>query len=176
MIIGAGSASWQIVRDLAARLPAMILPEWTRTRTQPIWIGDVIIALVGALEMQAEESHWCDIPGPEILTVEEILRKTARVMGNDPPMFDVPLLSPRLSSYWLRFITRGDVALARELVEGLKSDLLAESDAFWQMIGHEELVEFEEAARRELEEPDRLSARWLERAVHMLAPRRSVVS
>ena len=171
MIIGQGSASWQIVRDLAARLPVMILPSWTRSRTQPVWIGDVLEALVGALELPDQTSRWFDIPGPETLTVEEILRKSAELMDNQPRMFDVPLLSPRLSSYWLRFVTQADVHLARELVEGLKSDLLADSDVFWELIGHTDLLPFEEAARREMVRPERGSARLIERAVHALTGR-----
>jgi uncharacterized protein YbjT (DUF2867 family) len=168
MIIGRGSASWQIVRDLAARLPAMILPSWTRTRTEPIWIGDVVEALIGALGLPDQTSRWFDIPGPETLTVADIMRRTAKILGNSPRMVDVPLLSPRLSSYWLRFVTDSDIHLARELVEGLKSDLLAESDEFWELVGHTELMSFEEAARREVTPPERRSARLVERVVHAM--------
>lgn len=168
MIIGNGSASWQICRDLAARLPAMILPSWTQTRTQPIWIGDVNQGLLGALEHPTEMSKWYNIPGPEIMTIEEILRRTARVMGNAPPMFDVPLLSPRLSSYWLRFVTRADSDLARELVEGLKSELVVVNHIFWNEIDHEPLLDFDTAAARETAPPTRATARLVERAIHAL--------
>lgn len=150
MIIGAESASWQIVRDLAARLPVMLLPEWTRSQSEPVYIDDVLEALVGALQLETDDSKWFDIPGPEVLTVEEILTRTARQMGHRPRQLAVPLLSPRLSSYWLRFVTDGDLELARELVEGLKTDLLAESDEFWQRIGHTDLVDFDEAVRQML--------------------------
>lgn len=170
MIVGRGSASWQIVRDLAARLPAMILPSWTQTRSQPIWIGDVIVALTAALGLEVDASTYFNIPGPEILTVEEILAQTARVLGNDPWKIDVPLLTPRLSSYWLRFVTRADTVLARELIEGLKYDLIAQGDVLWEEIEHADLVSFSEAARREIEEPERMSARLIERAVRVMAP------
>lgn len=170
MIVGRGSSSWQIVRDLAARLPAMILPAWTQTRSQPIWIGDVAAALVAALELDFDGSQWFNIPGPDTLTVEEILADTAAVLGNDPWKLDVPFLTPRLSSYWLRFVTRANTQLARELVEGLKYDLIAERNIFWDEIEHAELTSFVEAARRELEPPGRMSARLVERAVRAMAP------
>lgn len=166
MIIGSGSAGWRIVRDLAARLPAMILPAWTRSRTQPVGIGDVVEALVAALELDDEGSAWFDIPGPETMTVAEILRRTANLMGNDPVVFDVPVLSPRISSYWLKFVTGTDSRLARALVEGLRHDLLAESDAYWKRIGHEQLVSFDEAARRAMEPTDSPAGQVLERLVH----------
>lgn len=171
MIVGHGSESWQIVCDLAARLPAMLMPTWTRSKSQPVWIGDVVEALEGALELPADEDGWYDIPGPDTLTVEEILERTAHIIGNRPPMVDVPLLSPRLSSYWLRFVTDADIELARELVEGLKFDLLAESDAYWEKIGHTELTSFDEAARRELRgrKPSSFAARAVEKMVARLS-------
>jgi uncharacterized protein YbjT (DUF2867 family) len=170
MIIGRGSASWQIVRDLAARLPAMVLPAWTQTRSQPVWIGDVVVALVMALELDLDGSDWFNIPGPETLTVEEVLADTAAVLGNDPWMLDVPFVTPRLSSYWLRFVTRADTKLARELVEGLKFDLITEKKILWDDIDHAPLTSFAEAVRREAASPDRMSARLVERAVRAVAP------
>jgi uncharacterized protein YbjT (DUF2867 family) len=148
MIVGAGSASWRIVRDLAARLPLMVLPQWTQSHSQPVYIDDVVEALAGALEIDLEGSAWFDIPGPQTLSVESILRQTAGVLGHDFVAFPVPVLSPRLSSFWLKFVTRCDIYMARELVEGLKSDLLAKDASFWEMIDHTERIPFEEAARR----------------------------
>jgi len=172
MIIGSESASWQIVRDLAARLPVMILPRWTRSRSQPVDISDVVEALLGALRMPIGESASFDIPGPEILTVEESLEKTARLTGLDTRSFPVPLLSPRLSSYWLRFVTQADLYMARELIEGLKTDLIARGDELWERIGHLRRSTFEEAARRALEEspPPPIVARAYETLVRRLWP------
>jgi uncharacterized protein YbjT (DUF2867 family) len=151
MIIGPGSASWQIVRDLAARLPVMLLPSWTQSHSQPVYIDDVVEALLGALMLDEPGSRWFDIPGPEVMTIEEIIERTARLLGGQGPRrLRVPLLSPKLSSYWLRFVTGTDLNVARELVEGLKSDLLAESDEFWAIIDHLERVGFDEATRRTL--------------------------
>src|SRR5690606_4808554 len=81
MIVGAGSASWRICRDLALRLPAMILPRWLASRTQPVAIADVVAALVAALELDVSHAADYDLPGPEILTIREVLERTARLAG-----------------------------------------------------------------------------------------------
>lgn len=154
MIIGAGSASWRIVRDLAARLPFMLLPSWTRSRSEPLDIADVVEALAGALTLETASSKWYDIPGPKVMTVEEIILQTAEMMGNDTPSYPVPLLSPKLSSYWLRFVTRCDYHLASELVQGLKSNLIACNGDYWDAIGHVDRVPFKDATRRALEDSE----------------------
>ena len=81
MIVGHGSLSWLIVRDLAARLPVMILPRWLKSRTEPVAIDDAVVALVRALDMPLEASSWFDVPGPEMLSGKEILQATARARG-----------------------------------------------------------------------------------------------
>ena len=114
------------MRDLAARLPVMVLPRWLKSRTQPVAIDDVVIALVRALDLPLTASAWFDLPGPGTLSGKEILEETARVMGLEHPrMIEVPLLSPRLSSLWVRFVTRAKWSVAREVVIGLTEDLLA---------------------------------------------------
>jgi uncharacterized protein YbjT (DUF2867 family) len=152
MIVGYGSLSWLIVRDLAARLPVMVLPRWLKSRTQPVAIDDVIAALVAALDVPLQSSDWFDVPGPDTLSGKQILRQTARVMGLNPPrMLEVPLLSPRLSSLWVRFVTRARWSIAREVVVGLTEDLLARDDRFWSLVGHPDRLTFAEAATRALE-------------------------
>ena len=151
MIVGHGSLSWLIVRDLAARLPFMVLPRWLKSRTQPVAIDDVVVALVQALELTEGESVWFDIPGPETLSGKAILEQTARVIGLRPPfMVEVPFLTPRLSSFWVRFVTRAEWRVAREVVVGLTDDLLAKDDHFWQRIGHPQQISFAVAAERAL--------------------------
>jgi uncharacterized protein YbjT (DUF2867 family) len=171
MILGPGSDSWKIVRDLAARLPFMVLPSWTSSRSQPVHIDDVVEALLGALELPGDASAWYDIPGPEVLSVEDIMVRVARQMGHEPRRLRVALVTPKLSSYWLRFVTRCDYYLARQLVQGLKHDLLARSDEFWEMIGHTELVPFDEAVRRTLATDTDVSfpAQLYESGVHRIA-------
>ncbi len=152
MIIGHGSQSWLMVRDLAARLPVMVLPRWLSSRTQPVAIDDVTVALVRALNFAMDGSAWFDLPGPEVLSGKEILEQAAGAMGLPAPRsVSVPLLSPALSSLWIRLVTRARWTVARELVTGLTGDVLAKDARFWEAIGHESRQPFREAARRALE-------------------------
>jgi uncharacterized protein YbjT (DUF2867 family) len=171
MIIGAGSESFRIVRDLAARLPAMVLPRWLETRTQPIALDDVLTAIAYALELPLPNSAVHALPGPEIMSGRQILERTAHLLGMHPPMIGVPLLSPRLSSYWITLITRADKHVSRELVEGLTSDLVCEDAGFWKLVPHHQRMTFEEAVRRALRAEEKLldrRGRLLERAIHRL--------
>jgi uncharacterized protein YbjT (DUF2867 family) len=146
MIIGAGSLSWTIVRDLAARLPAMVLPRWMRSRTQPVAVRDVGTALVRALDDVVPPGDY-DLPGPDTLSGREILERVAAALGLRRPLaVNVPLLSPWLSSQWVRFVTRADWAVAREIVLGLEHDILARDDRYWTLIGHHRRLSFAEAA------------------------------
>lgn len=167
MVIGTGGASWQIVRDLALRLPAMVMPRWLRSRTRPIALDDVLVALVAAADLTIEGSEWFDVPGPEIMSGRQILERIAALRGRRIPRVEVPLLTPQLSALWLRLVTRTDFTLARELVVGLREDLLPRDERFWQLIGHTRLLPFDEAARRALAgEPQPTGVRervvWLE--------------
>ena len=102
MIIGQRSRSWLFVRDLAARLPVMVLPAWLRSRTQPVAIDDVVAALVGALDVALPESASFDLPGPDVMTGRQILDETARQLNLEPPLaIEVPVLTPGLSSKWV---------------------------------------------------------------------------
>ncbi|MEZ4308767.1 MAG: NAD(P)H-binding protein [Polyangiaceae bacterium] len=150
MIIGYGSASWQIVRDLAMRLPAMVLPAWTMSRTCPLAIDDAVVALVRGLLIPLPESACYDIPGPEEVSARDMLSRVAALRGRRIPSISVPFLSVSLSSWWLKLVTRTDFSLARELVLGLTSDLLPESDRYWDEIGVRPKLGFDEAARRAL--------------------------
>jgi uncharacterized protein YbjT (DUF2867 family) len=151
MVIGHGGASWQVVRDLAKRLPIMILPRWLESKTRPVALEDVLAALLAAAELPIPGSVAYDIPGPDTLSGRQILERIAALEGREIPALEVPLLTPRLSAAWLRLVTGADYQLARELVGGLTTDLLPESEAYWELIGHDDLISFDEAARRALE-------------------------
>ena len=149
MIIGSGSLSYIIVRDLAARLPFMVLPRWLDSRTEPVAVEDVLVALVRAMDPTLPAAAAFDLPGPEVLSGREILFRTAAALGLRTPSFvRVPVLTPRLSSHWVRFVTRAEWAVAREIVVGLTSDLLAADRSYWDRIGHPSLVPFEDAVRK----------------------------
>ncbi|MFO0575902.1 MAG: NAD(P)H-binding protein [Polyangia bacterium] len=152
MIVGYGSLSWLVVRDLAARLPAMVLPRWLESRTEPVAIDDVVVALVRALELPELGSACFDIPGPQALSGQEIIEETARAMGLPrAKVLRVPLLTPRLSALWVRFVTRARWSVAREIVVGLQHDVLARDDRFWQLIHHPRRLTFAEAAERAIQ-------------------------
>lgn len=177
MIVGNGSASWQLVRDLALRLPAMVLPEWLRSRSRPVAIQDVVVALVRGLEAPLPGSAWFDLPGPEELTGEEILMRIAALRGRRVVAVRVPFLSPGLSSLWLKLVTRADFWLARELVAGLTHDLLPRDERYWELIGYRPRWTFDEAARHalateraEAPPPGRIAG-LEEQLVEMLGPR-----
>lgn len=171
MIIGDGSASWRICRDLAMRLPFMVLPRWLETRSQPVSIEDVVAALTAAASVECERSAVYDLPGPEILTAKEILFRVAALRGTAPVSVSVPLLSPRLSSYWVKLVSGADFSIARELVEGLRSDLVARGDSFWSLMPDHEPLGFDDAAERALaaEGPRSLRVRALESLARRVA-------
>jgi uncharacterized protein YbjT (DUF2867 family) len=151
MIIGAGSASWRVVRDLALRLPAMLLPAWAKTRTSPVAVDDVVAALVAALDVPIGDGAFLDLPGPEVLSVREILERVAALKGRALPAIRAPLPAPRLSAVWLKLVSDADWHVVRELVQGLEHDLLPRDGAsFWDRVDHGRLVPFDEAARRAL--------------------------
>lgn len=177
MIIGNGSASWQIVRDLAMRLPAMLLPSWTASRTCPIALEDAVVALVRALDIPLPKSAWYDIPGPDTLSGRQILSTIAALRGRRVPGVAVPFLSVSLSSWWLKLVTRADFSLARELVLGFKGDLLPESDRYWSEVDYTPKWTFEDAARKALaDESLEFSVRGVagrieEVVVHLVSPK-----
>jgi len=177
MIVGVGSASWQIVRDLAMRLPAMLLPSWTASRTCPIALDDAIVALVRALDVPIAKSEWFDIPGPDVVSGRQILSTIAALRGRRVPSVRVPLLSVSLSSWWLKLVTRADFSLARELVLGFKGDLLPHDARYWDLIQYTPEWSFEAAARKALrDEPFELTLRGVagtieETVVHVVSPK-----
>ena len=124
MVIGSDSASFQMLRQLVRRLPAMVGPKWIDTRTQPIAAADVTRALA-ALATLANPPSEVQLGGADIVTYREMMTRFAHADGRRPPLIvPVPLLSPRLSSYWVRFVTSVDPALARPLVDGLSEEMI----------------------------------------------------
>jgi uncharacterized protein YbjT (DUF2867 family) len=126
MVIGPGSASFEMLRHLVGRLPLMITPRWIDTRSQPVAIADVARTLADAAE-RPDPPAEIQVGGAEILTYREMMRRTAAVMERRPPLIlKVPVLSPRLSSYWVSLVTPVDTGLVRPLVDGLKSEMVVE--------------------------------------------------
>ncbi len=127
VIIGSGSASFEIIRNLCQKLPLMITPRWVRSRTQPIGIDDVLSYLESSISLLHQGNLIVDI-GSEALSFQQMMEQAAKVMGLKRHLFPVPFLSPRLSSYWLILFTPIPYKLAAALVEGLKSETILQND------------------------------------------------
>lgn len=147
MIVGNGSASWQILRDLALRLPFMLLPRWLESKSCPIALPDVVTALLDARDVPLPAgSDSFDIPGPDVLTAREMIMIVGELQGRHIPALRVPFLTPRLSAGWLKLISRAEYDVARELVLGLERDLLPRDAGYWDVVGHAPRWTFRAAA------------------------------
>ncbi len=146
VIVGSGSMSFEMIRALVERLPFMITPKWVNTRSQPIAIGDVLRYLVGCLADERTTGENFDIGGTEVLTYREMMLGFARVRGLKRMMIPVPVLSPRLSSYWVDLITPIPASYARPLIEGLKNEVVVKDDRIRALIPFEP-TRYEEAVR-----------------------------
>ena len=125
VVIGHGGISWEITRQLVAHLPAMVAPRWVRTRTQPIALVDVIRYLVGVLDAPAALDQTYEIGGAEVLSYVDMMQRAARVQGRHLlPVLTLPLLTPRLSSRWLQFVTDVDVDTARNLIDSMSTEVV----------------------------------------------------
>ena len=149
VIIGHGSISWEITRQLVAHLPVMITPKWVNTRTQPIAQEDVIRYLVGVLEQPDADGRVFEIGGPEALRYIDMLSRAAAVQGKHIRTVDVPLLTPQLSSMWLALVTDVDLATARNLVDSMTNEVVVHDDSIRQVVPGEP-IGYDEAVRRAL--------------------------
>ncbi len=150
VIVGSGSASFELIRHLTERLPVMITPKWVRTRSQPIAIRDVLCYLLDCLRIPETEGRVIEIGGPEVLTYEDMFRTYAAVRGLNRRIVDVPLLTPKLSSLWAGLVTPISPALARPLIEGLGSEVVV-TDPSGMALFDIDPIPYEEAVRLALE-------------------------
>jgi uncharacterized protein YbjT (DUF2867 family) len=124
MVIGAGSASFEMLAHLTRRLPLMIAPRWLDTRTQPVAVSDVVRTLADLAE-RPDAPGEVQLGGAEVLTYRDMIRRTAPVLGRRPPtVIGVPLLTPRLSSYWVSLVTPVENGLVRPLIDGLREEMV----------------------------------------------------
>ncbi|WP_018969822.1 SDR family oxidoreductase [Rubritalea marina] len=147
IIVGSGSASFEIIRDLVEKLPMMITPKWTRTRCQPIAIRNVVGYLLGVIEPERRAQvagKGFDIGGPDVLTYQEMLTGYARVRGLKRVIVPVPLLSPKLSAHWLYFMTATSFALAKALVGSLHLETLCRENTMAVLVP-QDLLNYDEA-------------------------------
>jgi uncharacterized protein YbjT (DUF2867 family) len=123
MIIGPGSAAFEVMRDLVNYLPVMITPRWVASKSPPIALDDLLTYLTEVAEIPEAAGQIYDAPGPEYLSYAELMRRLGRVLGRKTLIIPVPLLTPRLSSYWLRLVTTVPTNVARALIDGLVHDV-----------------------------------------------------
>ncbi len=128
IIVGSGSASFEIIRDLVEKLPIMIAPKWLQTKTQPIGISDVVSFLNKSLLKEELFDKSYDIYGPEILTYKKMLLQFADVRGLKRTILTVPIMTPKLSSYWLYFVTSTSYQLAAALVDSMKVQIIGKTN------------------------------------------------
>jgi len=153
VIIGSGSASFEILRHLTERLPIMITPRWVGTRCQPIGIGDVLDYLVGALD-HPEVRGVVEIGGPDVLSYGDMMRTYARLRGLRRLMIPVPVLTPRLSSYWVNLVSPVPAGIARPLIEGLRNEVVVRDPEPAAAFGLRPLP-YAEALQRAIDRTDR---------------------
>jgi len=166
MVIGPGSAAYEVIRDLVNHLPVMVTPAWVRSVSTPIALPDLLAYLVALPDIDAAAGRILDAGGPEAVTYEQIMRCYGRLVGRSPCILAVPVLTPRLSSYWLRFVTSVPTNIARALVEGLEHDFIAD-DAALRALVPRRLMGLEQAVRAAIEADARheIVARWVDGAI-----------
>lgn len=130
IIIGSGSASFEIIRDLVEKLPIMVTPRWLNTRCQPIGISDVIKLLLAVILDHNTYDKSFDIGGADILTYKEMLLAFAKVRGLKRVILTTPFMTPKLSSYWLYFVTSTSYKLAKSLVSSMKVEVICDTNQF----------------------------------------------
>lgn len=161
VIIGAGSASFEIIRNLTQKLPIMVTPSWVKTRTQPIGVDDVISYLAGAIDCEFAGNTIVDI-GTEQMSFRQMMSEAARIMGLRRYMVPVPFLSPHLSSFWLILFTPIPYKMAAALVDGLKSETIVLNDNARRYFPDIVPKSYEVATKRALQEieDDQVISRW----------------
>lgn len=152
IVVGHGGISWEITRQLVKNLPAMVVPKWVGTRTQPIALDDVIRYIAGVVDKEEALGRVFEIGGTEQLTYLEMMKVAAEAMnGRTIPIVEVPVLTPRLSSYWLALVTDVDATTGRNLIDSMSTEVVVTDTSIRDVVPGEPLS-YEESVRRALEE------------------------
>lgn len=161
VIIGAGSKSFEILRNLVQKLPVMVTPKWVTTRTQPIAVDDVLSYLIASIQLDIKQNLIVDI-GSETMSFKDMMLAAARVMKLRRFVLPLPVLTPRLSSYWLILFTPVPYKIAAALVEGLKSETVQQNDNVQRFFPDIRPLTFEESVRRAVKEieAEQVISRW----------------
>lgn len=152
IVVGHGGISWELTRQLVKNLPAMVVPKWTATRTQPIAVEDVIRYLAGVIDLEGAIGEVLEIGGPEAMTYRDMLDIASDVTAGHPvPLVSVPVLTPRLSSYWLALVTDIDVTTGRNLIDSMSTEVVVTDNRIRTLVPGEP-ISYREAVRRALAE------------------------
>ena len=166
MIVGPGSAAYEVIRDLVNYLPVMVTPRWVQSRSTPVALDNLLEYLVVIARLPQASGKIYDVGGPEVLTYEQLMRQYGEIVGKRFRLLSLPVLTPRLSSYWLKLVTAVPTNIARALVDGLEHDVIADDAAIRQLIPLE-LKTFRESvtAALEAEQNNTLCAHWAEGSI-----------
>jgi uncharacterized protein YbjT (DUF2867 family) len=149
IVIGRESAAFETIVALVDRLPAMVTPRWVSTRTQPIALNDVVGYLAGVCGVEAAFGESYDVGGPEVMTYRQMMERIAALRDKHPFIFEVPVLTPYLSSLWLHVVTPVKAGIARPLIEGLRNETVVQDDRIRDLLPIA-LTEFDVAVREAL--------------------------
>ncbi|MBX7236665.1 MAG: SDR family oxidoreductase [Caldilineales bacterium] len=150
VVVGSGSVSFEMIRNLTERLPVMICPQWVYTRVQPIGIRDVLDYLTAALSVEESAGRVVEIGGADILTYAEMMQGYAAVRGLRRWLISVPVLTPRLSSYWVHWMTPVPSEIARPLIEGLRNEVIVRDESARLLFPHIQPMDYRTAVARAL--------------------------
>jgi uncharacterized protein YbjT (DUF2867 family) len=162
IIVGSGSISFEMIRYLSERLPVMICPQWVYTKVQPISIRNVLEYLTAALETPRSMGKIIEIGGSDIISYGDMMREYAQVRGLKRWLIPVPVLTPRLSSHWVHWITPIPSAIARPLIEGLRNEVILNDDRAKQLFPQIKVMDYRLAVEKALDRlnADTIESRW----------------
>jgi uncharacterized protein YbjT (DUF2867 family) len=150
IVVGEGGVSWELTRQLVKNLPAMVVPKWVDTKTQPVALDDVIRYLVGVVDRPEAIGRVFEVGGPEQLTYQQMLQVAAEIANGRPVrILRVPVLTPRLSSYWLALVTDVDVTTGRNLIDSMVTEVVVTDSSIRDIVPGEP-IPYAEAVRRAL--------------------------
>ncbi len=177
VIVGAGSASFEMVRCLTERVPIMICPRWVFTRIQPIAIHDVLAYLVASLDTPGSGDKIVEIGGHDVLTYGRMMQDYARVRGLHRLLVPVPVLTPRLSSYWVHLVTPIPASIARPLIDGLRNEVIVRDDTARELFPEIAPVDYRTAARQALDgfDLDSVETTWTDALAASMGDARPVM-
>jgi uncharacterized protein YbjT (DUF2867 family) len=149
IVVGAGSAGFELVKQIVSKLPVIVTPTWVRTPCQPIAVSDAVRYLAAVVDFPETAGETYEMGGPEVLSYQEMMQRTATAMGREVWVVPVPVLSPRLSAYWVDLVTDVDRSVAHPLIAGLKNAVVVHDDRLRRTVPFER-TSFDDAVERAL--------------------------